>query len=637
MADAELERRPGGLPKNSASVFATSALIGVQRRWRSYAKSDLDPSQVPDSARREVARHEKSAVTRDFVMPRVHLEDPEWTRAVLGLLSSSESDGRMPPVALLLKPASVEALFTTAPPTVPIPFDSRGEHCWSIPRESGTLAELPSTPTVVAASRRAGLVTGWHSKGHRLLIDIVSCGSVALDGPPIAVGATLSDVVVELALRRWSDLEELIVVGFGNELLGLERVLCLPDADRAREMLLSSTGGAGRDSERAQCVVVAPPTQRRSGDDNPLRSLIELIHALPHAGLICCDPSIELVRSTWRLEAHHHTAEVTVRRGAESPLRLIPPGGRSSESSAPDPAFEVDTEPSPRATHHHPAESHHPAERSHTPSDTRTEEVHDVRAGGPSSGGNEGLHPPVRPSVLVRVLGPVEVSGAATSLDHRPRVSELVVYLAFHSDGCVGEAIASALWPDRRVSAQTVANRLSEARQALGETADGAPRLRRVSGRHVLASDVGTDWSVFERLTGLRSTPEDWTQALALVRGRPFEGLPQGDWTVLEGLSSMMQSRIVDIACRLASHLVEQSDPSNAEWAVRRGLSAAPWDERLYRMLMVVQHAAGNRAGVELALRSLARVLDCDGDPLEGVHPETAALYRELRVSERRS
>ena len=48
------------------------------------------------------------------------------------------------------------------------------------------------------------------------------------------------------------------------------------------------------------------------------------------------------------------------------------------------------------------------------------------------------------------------------------RLTELVVYLALHDRGAMTRAWSSALWPDRQVPAQTVSNRLSEARQLLG-------------------------------------------------------------------------------------------------------------------------------------------------------------------------
>ncbi len=119
------------------------------------------------------------------------------------------------------------------------------------------------------------------------------------------------------------------------------------------------------------------------------------------------------------------------------------------------------------------------------------------------------------------------------------------------------------------------------------------------------------------------------------VQAVPFDP-PGGGLTLCsKGIGPAMHAGVVAAACKLASRNLDEGDISGAERAVRRGLLASPWDERLYRMLMVVHHAAGNGGGVELALRSLARVLDWSGEPLEVVHPETAELYRELQVDRR--
>jgi hypothetical protein len=131
------------------------------------------------------------------------------------------------------------------------------------------------------------------------------------------------------------------------------------------------------------------------------------------------------------------------------------------------------------------------------------------------------------------------------------------------------------------------------------------------------------------------SGPASWRQALALVHGRPFEGLARGDWAVFEGFVATIEAAIVGVAVRLSEHLLEEDDPLGAEWAIRHGLLVAPWDERLYRLLMLAADAAGNRGGVESALRALAQALDCPGDPLEIVHRETAALYRRLTAARR--
>jgi hypothetical protein len=519
-----------------------------------------------------------------------------------------------------------------------------GEPCqWILARRSGTLADQPSTPTVVRASRRSALVTVWVEAGSRCLLDLLACGSVALDGPPVAVGATLSDVVVELATRRWSDVECLTVVGFGEELLGLQHVDCLPDIEAARQQLLAAPP-AGEPGGRYRCLVVAPPVVRRSsGNLNPLRALIELAHARGDTAVVCCDPTIGLVRCIWRLESHRNAIEVGFRlpNGSSRVLRraAAEPLGEPDRLGDTDPVGDPDL----------------PGDRGENEVDELRGEPPVVAAAATSvepgvlepgvgergvdgAAGESGAEDDedrwsldaAPPAVLVRVLGPVEVIGSAFSLDRRPRVSELVAYLAFHRDGCAGEAITNALWPDRRVSAQTLANRLTEARRALGENVFGAPRLRRVSGRHVLSQEVGTDWEIFESLTGPSTGAEEWHRALELVRGRPFEGLAEGDWTVLEGWTPSMCGRIVEVACRLASNRLAEGDASGAEWALRKGLLCVPWDERIYRLLMVVHDAAGNRGAIDSALHSLAHVLQVEGEPLDGVHPETAELYLEL-------
>lgn len=118
------------------------------------------------------------------------------------------------------------------------------------------------------------------------------------------------------------------------------------------------------------------------------------------------------------------------------------------------------------------------------------------------------------------------------------------------------------------------------------------------------------------------------------MRGRPFDELQQGQWTTFEGVAAEIEQAVVEAALRLGGHLLEGGDADGAAWASQKGLKASPWDERLHRLLMRAADAAGNRAGVEAILRHLALVLEIDGDPLRGVHPETAALYERLRGSD---
>ncbi len=227
------------------------------------------------------------------------------------------------------------------------------------------------------------------------------------------------------------------------------------------------------------------------------------------------------------------------------------------------------------------------------------------------------------------VLGPVTVRGAAAGLSGHPKLTELAVYLVLHEGGAPSRVWAEALWPERAVPPQTIANRLSELRRLLGFAPDGRPRLRRDGDRHQLA-DVRTDWGRVRVLAAPSAGPEQWREALALVRGRPFTGLRDAGWTQVEGHAAEVERVLTDCALRTSAALLAERRPDEAAWAAEQGLRAVPWDERLHRALMRAGAAAGDLGRVEETLRHLALALEIDGDPLGRVHPETARLYREL-------
>jgi len=98
----------------------------------------------------------------------------------------------------------------------------------------------------------------------------------------------------------------------------------------------------------------------------------------------------------------------------------------------------------------------------------------------------------------------------------------------------------------------------------------------------------------------------------------------------MEGIVAEIEQRVVECGLDLGRALLRSNDPDGAAWAAQMALRCAPWDERLHRLLMRAADAAGNRQGIDAALRHLALVLEIDGDPLKGVHPQTAALYGRL-------
>jgi DNA-binding SARP family transcriptional activator len=242
------------------------------------------------------------------------------------------------------------------------------------------------------------------------------------------------------------------------------------------------------------------------------------------------------------------------------------------------------------------------------------------------------------PEVVVAILGPVEVRGAAHPFRRAPAL-DLVVYLALHHRGASNDAWATALWPDRLMAAPTLHSTASAARRALGPSTFGHDHLPRSHGRLQLAPTVATDFQELCELSA-RQEPASWRAALALVRGRPFDGLRNGDWAVLEGVLSAIEESVVDLALRLANHELRTGSGRAAAGAARTGLLASPYDERLYRVLLQAADLEGNPAGVERVMAELLQVVggaSWGRSPrpaatfdLRAVHPETASLYRSL-------
>lgn len=247
------------------------------------------------------------------------------------------------------------------------------------------------------------------------------------------------------------------------------------------------------------------------------------------------------------------------------------------------------------------------------------------------------------PEVVVRVLGPVEVIGAARPF-RRAWCLELVTYLALHPGGVSRDAWTTALWPDHLPPAATRFSTASEARRALGSASDGSDHLPRGVGRLRLATSVTTDWAQFRSLAASRGpgAAEARAAALDLVRGPLLSGLRSVDWAVLEGQLAEMERAIVELAIDVAEQRLTRGDGRGAEFALRRGLLMSPYDERLFRLLFLAADCQGNPAGVESAMAELISLVSGEAvhqlhppcgrpvDPAEWVHPDTVAVYRSL-------
>lgn len=250
--------------------------------------------------------------------------------------------------------------------------------------------------------------------------------------------------------------------------------------------------------------------------------------------------------------------------------------------------------------------------------------------------------------VLVRVMGDVTVerlgSGAEAEavVFERTRSQEAVVYLAAREEGrgVAIEDVRAALWPDGRAVDQTVRNTISRARSGLGDDADGDPYLPApVDGRYHLSARVVTDFEVFWSMRETACELDDpdladhlMDQALQLVRGEPFLGPGRGyAWTSAIGTTIVVA--VVDVAEQLGRSRLERDDPRGAERAARSGLTIAPGEERLYRILM---RAAATQDSKPMVERLYREMLDVLADPDLGIEPEatvsdeTVALFNGL-------
>ena len=234
----------------------------------------------------------------------------------------------------------------------------------------------------------------------------------------------------------------------------------------------------------------------------------------------------------------------------------------------------------------------------------------------PTSGPHGQPAPPPKPGgreVLVRVLGPPEAEGWA-ELPTRQKTTELLVYLALPKERPVStDKLRTALWPYQPgkpdVSPGTVHQELSRLRRCLG-----AEHFPEAKGGYQLAESVETDWGRFQALCeAATALPEDkgievLKEALALVRGQPFEGAGKGyGWAFDEVLVAKIEMAIAKAAHLASARCLAFGRLDEAEWAVAQALRAGPGDEQVWEDRLAVAAARGGWAALDRAFHDAER------------------------------
>ncbi|MFE6894811.1 LysM peptidoglycan-binding domain-containing protein [Streptomyces sp. NPDC057694] len=235
---------------------------------------------------------------------------------------------------------------------------------------------------------------------------------------------------------------------------------------------------------------------------------------------------------------------------------------------------------------------------------------------------------------MVRVLGPVDIAGAGGHIDSNRRTvaTELITWLALRPNGAtrheLDEVIAAG---GGRVENNTRNARVREVRRWLGD--EHYPKLNEQPDRRHRLIGVGCDWWQFQDLAGRAAHADDegavrlLRDALALVKGRPFTGIPPRRYAWAQILTEEMISAVADAADDLATRCLKSRDPRSALWAAGRGLDAGREREVLWRHRFEALAALGAHDELEQAIQQLTQYL-LDADLT--METETEAVIRRL-------
>lgn len=227
----------------------------------------------------------------------------------------------------------------------------------------------------------------------------------------------------------------------------------------------------------------------------------------------------------------------------------------------------------------------------------------------------------------VLVLGPVALAGTDASLHRHRMESQLLVRLAVVGGPYSAAKLREDLYPTGFITDNTWASLLRRARKRFGVDPLGHPVISPTTeGCLSISPWVSCDLQRFKELT-TDAQPAGLKTALELVRGEPFDVLPNGyDW-VTAGFVLRTQDMIAAAAIDLVNHALSNDDPDLALWAADQGLRAAPDSEplRVARIRALVARGDTDAARHTLEdIEATARELGAD------MLPETAEIVQSL-------
>lgn len=579
---------PLGIALGVGSLAALAALQRSRRVAQRRRPLGLRPAPTP--------AHLKTAEAALHADAR--RADPIAASVRLAVAVASQRGLETSPAAVLRHTDGRVHLIVSNPVPAPAPFTDVKDG-WELAAEAAGFAfavEHDGDPL-------PALVQLGQYDGADAFLDIELAGYVAVDGEPANVDDLLADAAARLVGAPWAGLTHVMTPKPLARRVGpLEHIEDIDDlAARCGDLIGYALTVAARVRDGGHDSIAAA---RRAGpaDADAILALIgwradELPDELVAAAL---DPTVPLLivatgvdpraGQQWRLDAGLLTGTAV-----DEPICVAPRGIATDqvaeliEHVREAPAIEVN--------------------------DPVYAAVHDEAPPAATTG---------EPAMSVRLLGPVELHGIATP--RRTPAFQTLVYLALHRRGVTAEQLATALWPDEIAANKTIRNRVAEARAVVGGLISDGPGWR-------LDESIGSDWQLFQTLAG--GSHDDQLAALDLVRGQPFDGIPD-EWVDLEMFRTDMVAAIIDLAADVADRALAAGQPAVAFRAARAGLRACPYEERLFRLAMQAADAEGSTGKLRALINELQRVLDVHVEPDDRMQRETIALYEELTSRERR-
>jgi LysM repeat protein len=574
----------------------------------------------------------------------------------------------------------LEIYLTEAAP-LPAPWTPTSDPTvWALPHEDLTA----QVETDMRAPYPALVTVGHDLEDAHVLLDLEQSAALAVQGGRRETLPLLAGLAVELATSPWADDLLVTLVGCLPELPGTVATGRLRHVDRI-EQLIAELEGRAADVERVLVEAGVPDLAVARGtgaaDDAwppeiviladdvpvPLRDRLErVLYRVPRVGVAAVTAGTAL--GEWRLRIDASAGRVRLDpvglvlrpqqldgREYADVLQLIaatdaaPVAGPSWASElptleqaladlpGPDPVTDAGAPELPRSD----AELVPPAADAATTVDL-------TNADGTAAA--DVVSMPGR-APYVRVLGPVDVVGArgpepVTLKDgravasHIARATALIAYLACRPGGATFEQVSEALSPVRRLTPNTIWSLASRTRKWLGSDPEGAPYFPRTSdaGTTMLHPAVRTDWSLWLELVGndVTETPlPRLLEALALVRGRPFEGVTERHYAWADPLRQEMVAGIVDLVHEVVRRELLIPDTAAARKAVSVGRLVDPTNELLWRDALRIEYVGGTHE----SRKRLVEQLYAFADDLEtDLEPETEQLITDLeRIGARRA